>query len=148
MVLGRLGAGHDYVNLALRPDSLAVPGMLILRPEEALFFANAERVVTQAQQHITDTAVVLDTVIVSLEESPDLDSSSLQALHDFATFVARQNHQLIFARLKRPVNDALARLLTHNPLMPYLTELSVDDAVAAALRLRLKHASGGSSASS
>lgn len=148
VVLGRLGTGHDYVNLALRPDSLAVPGILILRPEEALFFANAERVVTQAQQHITDTAVVLDTVIVSLEESPDLDSSSLQALHDFATFVARQNHQLIFARLKRPVNDALARLLTHNPPMPYLTELSVDDAVAAALRLRLKHASGGSSAPS
>ena len=145
--LGRLGTGHDYVNLAIHPDSRAVPGMLILRPEEALFFANAERVITQAQQHIKETVVVIDTVIFSFEESPDLDSSSLQALDELATFVARQNHQLIFARLKRPVYDALANLLPNKLPIPHLTELSVDDAVEAALTLRLKRTSGTSPAS-
>jgi hypothetical protein len=88
------------------------------------------------QQHITRCAAPCDTVIVSLEESPDLDSSSLQALHELAGFVAGQQRQLIFARLKRPAYDVLARLLNGERPRPYLTELSVDDAVAAALRLR------------
>lgn len=134
--LGRLDGGHDYVNLALRPQAEPVPGMLILLPEAALFFANAERIVAQAQQHIASAPAALDTVIVSLEESPDLDGSSLQALRELAAFVACQERQLIFARLKRPVREVLERALGSTWPAPYLTELSVDEAVAAALRLR------------
>ena len=142
VVLGRLGQGHDYVNSRLHPDAQPVPGMLILRPEEALFFANAERVVTQAQKHFTSSVPAIDSVIVSLEESPDLDSTSLQALHEFTKFVAAQHCQLIFARLKPPVYDVLARLPECNSPKPYLTELSVDDATATAFRLRKKRNSG------
>jgi hypothetical protein len=42
---------------------------------------------------------------------------------------------VIFARLNTPAHDVLARL-EDSPPKPYLTELSVDDAVATALRLR------------
>lgn len=134
--LGRLDGGHDYVNLALHNGAEPVPGMLILLPEAALFFANAERIVAQAQQLIARAPAALDTVIVSLEESPDLDGSSLQALRELADFVAGQRRQLIFARLKRPVYEVLDRALDGARPAPYLTELSVDEAVAAALRLR------------
>lgn len=134
-VLGRLGESHDYVDCAVHPEAQPVPGMLILRPEEALFFANAERIITQAQQPIMGNIKAVDTVILSLEESPDLDSTSLQALDEFTKFVAAQNCQLIFARLKTRAHDVLTRLEL-SPPKPYLTELSVDDAVASALRLR------------
>jgi MFS superfamily sulfate permease-like transporter len=136
VVLGRLGQGHDYVDCARHPAAQAVPGMLILRPEEALFFANAERIIMQAQAYLPHGAPAVDTVILSLEESPDLDSTSLQALHEFTQFIAAQNCQLVFARLKSPVHAALVRLAAGDPPEAYLTELSVDDAVAAALRLR------------
>ena len=138
-VLGRLGNSHDYVDCTLHPEAQAVPGMLILRPEEALFFANAERIITQAQQRIAHVVPIVDTVILSLEESPDLDSTSLLALDEFTKFVAVQNCQLIFARLKSPAHDVLALLEASQP-KPYLTELSVDDAVATALRLRQERA--------
>jgi MFS superfamily sulfate permease-like transporter len=136
VVLGRLGQGHDYVDCALHPQAQAVPGILILRPEEALFFANAERIIMQAQQYLPEGGPAVDTVILSLEESPDLDSTSLQALDEFRKFVAAQNSQLIFARVKPLVHDALARLSEGGAPKPYLSELSVDDAVATALRLR------------
>ena len=136
VVLGRLDQGHDYVDCARHPAAQAVPGMLILRPEEALFFANAERIIMQAQAYLPHGAPAVDTVILSLEESPDLDSTSLQALHEFTQFIAAQNCQLVFARLKSPVHAALVRLAAGDPPEAYLTELSVDDAVAAALRLR------------
>src|SRR5580658_3819398 len=48
-VLGRMGE-HDYVSLTRFPHALTLPGMLVLRPEEPLFFANAEPLFAQARQ--------------------------------------------------------------------------------------------------
>jgi len=45
-VLGRVGA-HDYVSLERFPAAVTMPDMLVLRPEEPLFFANAEPVMAQ-----------------------------------------------------------------------------------------------------
>ena len=42
-VLGRVGE-HDYVSLTRFPDALTRADMLVLRPEEPLFFANADAV--------------------------------------------------------------------------------------------------------
>ena len=42
--LGRLGGGHDFVDLARHPEAVSPPGIAIWRPAEPLFFANAERI--------------------------------------------------------------------------------------------------------
>ena len=42
-VLGRVGA-HDYVSLARFPNAVTVPDTLVVRPEQPLFFANADPV--------------------------------------------------------------------------------------------------------
>ncbi|MGL4301546.1 MAG: SulP family inorganic anion transporter, partial [Sphingomonas sp.] len=42
--LGRLGQSHDYVSLARHPEAIAPWGVTIWRPDEPLFFANAEPV--------------------------------------------------------------------------------------------------------
>jgi hypothetical protein len=68
-------------------------------------------------------------VIISLEESPDLDSTCLEALQDFFVFVSKQDKLLILARLKYPVHQILKRILPSNQKTVILTELSVDDAV-------------------
>jgi len=69
------------------------------------------------------------TVILSLEESPDLDSSSVEALHDFYRFVANDGKRLILARLKDPVQALLQRLASPGFPAQALSGLSVDDAV-------------------
>src|SRR4029453_10125668 len=40
--LGRSPTGSDYASMARHPDHRPSPGTLILRPDEPLFFANAE----------------------------------------------------------------------------------------------------------
>ncbi|MGZ5885234.1 MAG: SulP family inorganic anion transporter, partial [Burkholderiaceae bacterium] len=85
-VLGRLGQGHDFVDLALHPEARPTPGMIILRPEQPLFFANAERIFVQARSITIAADKTIHTVIVSLEESPDLDSTSVEAINDFYLF--------------------------------------------------------------
>lgn len=128
-VLGRLGQGHDFVNMALHPEAQAVAGIIILRPDEPLFFANAERILSQARQTIAAAGPSVHTVILSLEESPDLDSSSLEALFDFFSFVTDQEKRLLLARLKEPVLDILKLIAPAGTAASSFSGLSVDDAV-------------------
>ncbi|WP_343584100.1 SulP family inorganic anion transporter [Herbaspirillum sp.] len=130
-VLGRLGEGHDFVRLDLHPEALPVAGILIFRPEEPLFFANAEKILGQARQRINDAAQPVNAIILSLEESPDLDSSSLEALRDFAGFVHAAGKRLLLARLKSSVQEILKRADIAGLPPSDIIDLSVDDAVAA-----------------
>ncbi|MDP9108374.1 MAG: SulP family inorganic anion transporter, partial [Pseudomonadota bacterium] len=134
-VLGRLGAGHDFVSLRAHPEAQPIPGMLILRPETALFFANADRILAQARRDIDAAGDQIGVVILSLEESPDLDSTALEAIGDFYKAMLEQNRHLLFARLKSPVQQVLNRAAIAGLTMAALIDLSVDDAVNAALKM-------------
>jgi MFS superfamily sulfate permease-like transporter len=127
-VLGRVGE-HDYVSVARYAQAKVVPGMIVLRPEEPLFFANAEPLLVLARQRVLDHA---DTklVILSLEESPDLDSTALEALHEFCQWLADRNIGIRVARLKDMAREALAHArLDQLPSDSALEYSSVDDAV-------------------
>jgi MFS superfamily sulfate permease-like transporter len=106
-VLGQLGDSHDFVEIALHPQQVhELAGILILRPEEPLFFANAEAVFAHAR-HRVEERHGLQRLILSLEESPDMDSTALEALADFATWVAARGIALYVARLKGDVRELL-----------------------------------------
>src|SRR4029077_517138 len=125
-VLGRVGA-HDSVSVARFANAVTVPGMLVLRPEEPLFFANAEPLLVQARQRVLgapDTRLV----VLSLEESPDLDSTALEALEEFCSWLGARGAEFRVARWKELAREALMRArLAHLPAA--LDYSSVDDAV-------------------
>jgi MFS superfamily sulfate permease-like transporter len=128
-VLGRLGEGHNFVDIGVHPEARPVDGILILRPDEPIFFANADRIVHQIRQSIAAAGQSIHTVIVSLEETSNLDSSSLEALRDFFTLAAADGKQILLARLKHPVHEILKLIAPPNLGAPVLSGLSVDDAV-------------------
>jgi MFS superfamily sulfate permease-like transporter len=68
-------------------------------------------------------------VVLSLEESPDLDSTSLEALRELCAWLSTRGKQLRLARLKESARDALGR--ANLTLLPRdtLDYSSVDDAV-------------------
>ncbi|MFZ6863818.1 SulP family inorganic anion transporter [Undibacterium sp. Ji67W] len=131
-VLGRLGSSHDFVSMQKHPEAKSVPGIIIFRPETPMFFANAERITTEIRHGIAAADNSVHSFIVSLEESYDLDSSSLQALADLSKLVANQNRQLIFARLKDQVQDILDQGVASGLMPAYSSGISVDDTVAMA----------------
>jgi len=53
-VLGRLSGGHDFVVVTTHRQAVEIPGLLILRPEEPLFFANAEAIFAHARHRVTE----------------------------------------------------------------------------------------------
>lgn len=133
-VLGRLRGGHDFVDIAAHPDAKPIPGLIIIRPEAPLLFANVEGMLEQARQHVAAESQQIHTVILSLEESADLDSTSIEALGDFATRVTGVGQKLLLARVKEPVLRVLS--VAGLPSLPAnaMTYLSVDDAVEAVQR--------------
>ncbi len=125
--LGRLGNGHDFLGRSTHPMAQGIPGLLVLRPEAPLFFANVERILTDIRARIAMARP--HGLVLSLEETPDLDGTSIEALTEFADEQARGGVALVLARLKDP---ALALLQsTLSAASPTVLEAgSVDDAVA------------------
>lgn len=99
--LGQVGTGHDFLAFGAHVDVHRVSGMLLLRPEAPLFFANVDRILEAVRERIASDRP--GALVLSLEETPDLDGTSVEALIDFAREMARNNLPLAFSRLKEPV---------------------------------------------
>lgn len=130
-VLGRLPGSHDFVDLAEHPAAQPPPNMLVLRPEEPLFFANAESILALARQQV-ERHPAGSVLVLSLEESPDLDGTTLEALADFAAWLAARGIVLRVARLKDAVRALLLRAALPQLPPQALDYWSVEDAVEAA----------------
>ena len=124
--LGRLRDGHDY--LGLQHDGVVpLAGVLILRPEAPLFFANVDRMLGEMRKRIAERAP--GAFVLSLEETPDLDGTTIEALTAFTAEQGAAGRTTVLARLKDPVL-ALLRAAMAGQTAVRLETGSVDNAVA------------------
>ena len=79
-----------------------------MRPEEPLFFGSAERVVGQVMQRLRMQPGI-HTVILSLEESADLDSTAVDCLLELRRYLQGLQIELLLARVKTTVRALLER---------------------------------------
>ena len=106
--LGLLPGTRDYVDRLRHPDATAMAGTLIMRPEEPLFFANAEQVFQYVNRGVD--AAHAKVVVLSLEVCDDLDSTAVEALAEFAASLKSQGIALLLARVKDRPREALVRM--------------------------------------
>lgn len=130
--LGQLPGTRDYLDHAAHPEALRVLGVTVFRPEEPVFFANAERIFSGMRER----ALARDTrvLVLSMELCDALDSSSVEVLAELATDLAHQGCVLMLARVKDRPREALQRagLLDGSCGLLLPVFWSVDDAVEAA----------------
>lgn len=131
--LGQM-ASHPgaFVDREEFPAALPVPGLLILRPEEALAFANAEGVMQSIRHRLAQSGARV--LVLSLERSPDLDGGSLESLVELIRSLREQQVQLLLVRLSRPVIDMLRGLQVFGIPERHLSELNVLEGVHMARR--------------
>ena len=128
--LGRLAESHDFVDRQIHPEAQPVAGVLIVRPEERLFFGNADAMMSEISLRV-GRIQGLKAVVLSLEECPDLDSTSIEALTELAAQLSKDGVQLRLARVKDDVYALLQRVKIEGLGPGSYTALSVDDAVRA-----------------
>ncbi|WP_449413669.1 SulP family inorganic anion transporter [Pandoraea soli] len=128
-VLGRLRDSHDFVDVSAHTDATPIPGITIVRPEVPLFFANAERVLSKVRLMLREQSTPVQTVMLSLEETPDVDSSVIEALRIFSAELTSRGQRLLLVRLKPRALAVLERASDETLPRSALWELSVDKCV-------------------
>lgn len=104
--LARLGESRDYVDAARHADAKIQSDVAIWRPAEPLLFANAEAIFRYIESQTHDNKTVR-AIIVSLEESFDLDSTALEVIASFDAVVVKSGKVLLLARVHDHVRDVL-----------------------------------------
>ena len=107
--LAELGNSRDYVDRENHPKAQPQANLLILRPEEPLFFASIEGILTEVQLRLKSRSDV-QILIMSLEQSANLDSTAAECLIELADNLKRQNKVLLLARVKDPIRQLLLKL--------------------------------------
>ena len=103
--LGQVGQTHDFVDVARHQDARVPGDVAIFRPNAPLIFANAEGTLRAIDSMVRASKAPL--VVLSLEESNDLDSTAIDALSEFAQGLSAISKRLVLARVHDRVRDVL-----------------------------------------
>ncbi|NGP06782.1 SulP family inorganic anion transporter [Rhodococcus sp. 14C212] len=127
--LGRTPDRSRWVDLQRHPDALTEPGIVVLRPEAGLIYANADNVAAAVRGYVRDDtrAVVLDTAAV-----PGIDITAVAMLDRLYAELEHHHIRLLFAGEIGQVRD----LLSATGIASVVTDAypTVDAAVTAARR--------------
>jgi len=107
-LLGKVpGTRRQYADVARHPQNTPVPGVLIVRPESGLFFANAEHVrqtVVSEIERESPRAVVIDGESMSY-----IDVTAVAMLHDLQRDLDRHGIRLAVSHDIGAVRDVIRR---------------------------------------
>jgi SulP family sulfate permease len=113
-ILGRTehAASDDvaYQAIDTHPDAETFPGLLIIRFDADLFFANASIFADDVRDAIEASEPKPRVVIFDAESVSDIDSTAMMAMRDLKQELANEGTELWIARMKSRVSETLARI--------------------------------------
>ena len=104
-VLGRVpGTTDQFVDVERHPENRPVEGVVVLRVEGGLFFANADTVSKQIRAHAREGA---KAIVLDAETVPFIDVTAAEMLAETAEDLGRRGVRLVLARDLGQVRDIL-----------------------------------------
>jgi high affinity sulfate transporter 1 len=108
-VLGRTDKLPGYHDVERHPDAKQIPGLLMVRWDAPLFFANAN-LFRQRIRDLLERADPTPTwVLITAEPVTDIDTTAAEMLADLDLEMNAAGLHLVFAELKEPVQDKIVR---------------------------------------
>lgn len=109
VVLGRVPGTDVFRNRENYPDSETFPGLLILRFDGTLFFANAPDFVTAVRQQLANSTPRPKVLLLDCESMNDVDATAVITLIELQNELARAGVDLRLARVKTTVQTVMRR---------------------------------------
>ena len=106
-VLARVDGAKGYHDIHRHPEARLVPGLVLFRWDEQLFFANAEIFRRQVLRALDEAPSPTKRVVVVADAITDVDITASDVLVDLQAALGRRNIEFCFAGLKGPVKDRL-----------------------------------------
>ncbi|MBT2512470.1 SulP family inorganic anion transporter [Arthrobacter sp. ISL-30] len=104
-VAGRPGF-HDITR---HPEGRRIPGLALVRFDSPLFFANGQVFVDHVRDIVDASPQPVRCVIVAAEGITGVDSTAVEHLVQLDEYLEKKGISLVFAELKGPVKDRLAK---------------------------------------
>ena len=96
-----------WADVAVHRDARVVPGVVVYRLDDRLFFANQSYVRARVGEAIRGAPSPPHDLVLDAEAITHVDSAGLEALGDLCDGLARDGVTLRVARVKTPVGDRL-----------------------------------------
>ncbi|MBE2220765.1 MAG: sulfate permease [Anaerolineae bacterium] len=132
-VLGRVPDTTVYRSLENCPEGETYPGLLILRFDGTLFYANTPDFISAARQAVQTAVPTPKVVLFDGESMNDIDATATIALKEFQAELKQADMELRLARLKTNVMTIIQRSPLYAAIPAEHYYLSVQDAVDAYL---------------
>lgn len=127
--LGQVEGTDTYRDVERNADAHRVPGIMVYRIDDELFFANAAFVVRDVKERLVAADPPAQVLVIDAEGVSDIDTTAIQQVDELLDDLEGAGIEVSFARVRQPVRDMLER----SGLMERIGEerifLEVDDAV-------------------
>jgi high affinity sulfate transporter 1 len=107
--LGRVPGLRGYHDLSRNPLASRIPGIVIVRFDAPLFFANGATFDDWVRASVQAAGPGVHTVILASEPITDIDTTAIDELVELDDYLAAHGIRLLFAEMKDPVRDVLRR---------------------------------------
>ena len=107
--LGLAPGSTQYTDMGRHPENVAPEGVVVLRVESPLFFANAQLVRQQIREAALEPGI--RAVVIDAETVPTIDITAAHMLHELGEDLDREGVRLLLARDVSRVRDVLRRSL-------------------------------------
>ncbi|MEV1022088.1 sulfate permease [Streptomyces sp. NPDC050264] len=129
-VLGRVPGIEGYHDVRSHPAAARLPGLVILRFDAPLFFANAKTFRDEVLR-TTRTTPPSQWVLLAAEPVTDVDTTAADILEELDETLQGRGVRLVFAELKDPVRRKIERYGLNRTFAPERFFPTVESAVAA-----------------
>ncbi len=99
-----------FQSLKSHPDAETFPGLVIIRFDADLFFANATVFAEAVREAVSKADPKPSVVLLDAESINDIDSTAMMTFRDLRTELEAQDIELWIARVKTRVHDQVDRL--------------------------------------
>ncbi|HRQ41313.1 MAG TPA: sulfate permease [Chloroflexota bacterium] len=108
-VLGQVPGTDVFRSLEYYPDGKTFPGLLVLRFDGTLFFANSPDFVTAVRKSVAATEPPPRVILLDCESMNDIDATAVITLVELEKELARSGIDLRLARVKTEVETVMRR---------------------------------------
>jgi high affinity sulfate transporter 1 len=129
-VLGRVDGLAGYHDVRSYPDARHLPGLVILRFDAPLIFANANTFRDEVRR-LANAEPRPRWIVIAAEPVTDVDTTASDMLEDLDEALNAAGTSLVFAELKDPVRQKIERYGLDRTIDPAHFFPTIDDAVAA-----------------
>ena len=105
--LGRVTGLRGYHDLSRYPQGKRIPGIVIVRFDAPLFFANGAVFDDYVRSRVDAAGPGVETVILAAEPITDIDTTAMDELIELDDYLTKNGIRLILAEMKDPVIDVL-----------------------------------------